>query len=183
MAETGLAVLHEVLVERRTELEAVAGELAGRLADGRKIMLCGNGGSAADAQHFAAELVNRFLLDRRPYAALALTTDASVLTSVANDYGYEQVFAKQVRGLGAAGDVLVAISTSGNAANVCAAVEAAREIGCHTVAMTGGTGGRLAGLAEAVLTVGCTAETPRIQEGHGLMIHVLCQRIEEILQA
>ncbi len=175
------AVMRHVFEELCPSIEALADEIAERLRGGAKVMICGNGGSAADAQHMAGELVNRFLFDRRPYAGMALTTDTSVLTCIGNDFSFDQVFEKQVKALGRRGDVLVAISTSGKAANVCRAVEAARELGMLTVGLTGGAGGRLAGLAEQVLSISCTDSTPRIQEGHGLVIHLLCQRIEEQL--
>lgn len=182
LAEEYLGVAHEVFSVILKRIDAVAEDIAARMERGHKVLVCGNGGSAADAQHLAAELVNRFLFDRRPYAAIALTTDTSVLTSIGNDHGYEQVFSKQVAALGKAGDVLIAISTSGNAANVCRAVETAKELDMHTVAMTGGAGGRLLELADEVLSVSSTDSTPRIQEGHGLIIHVLCERVEEILR-
>lgn len=182
LAEDYLAVAHHVLSDMRTAITTVAEDMATRVERGNKIMICGNGGSAGDAQHFAGELVNRFLFDRRPYAGIALSTDTSVLTAIGNDYGYDQVFSKQVEGVGREGDVLVGISTSGNADNVCRAVEAAKITHMHTVAMTGGSGGTLAGLADTVLSVSCTNSTPRIQEGHGLIIHALCERIEEILR-
>jgi D-sedoheptulose 7-phosphate isomerase len=175
------AVAREVFGPLRREVDALAEEMAKRLAAGNKILVCGNGGSAADAQHLAGELVNRFLKERRPYAGLALSTDTSVLTSIGNDYGYEHVFEKQVRALGKPGDVLIAISTSGKAANVCRAVEAARAGSLLTVALTGGPGGQLAGLAERTISVSCTRHVPRIQEGHQLLIHLLCERLEEIL--
>lgn len=177
-----LAVAHHVLVGLRKHIEAVALDLARRLDQGGKVLICGNGGSAADAQHFSAELVNRFLLDRRPYAGIALTTDTSSLTAIGNDCGYDHVFAKQVQALGRSGDALIAISTSGNAANVCRAVEAAKELGLHTIALTGGAGGRLTTLSDQSLSISCTEHTPRIQEGHGLIIHLLCERLEEILR-
>ena len=182
MAEESLAVTGEVVEQLRAPIEALARELAAALKKGSRILACGNGGSAADAQHLAGELVNRFLKERKPYAGLALSTDTSVLTSIANDYGYEQVFEKQVRALGRPGDVLVAISTSGNAESVCRAVQAAKAAGLLTVAVTGGRGGRLAGLADRVLCVASTASTPRIQEGHQLIIHALCELLEELLE-
>ncbi len=175
------AVMRHVFEELRPSIEALADDIAERLRGGAKVMICGNGGSAADAQHMAGELVNRFLFDRRPYAGMALTTDTSVLTCIGNDFSFDQVFEKQVQALGRRGDVLVAISTSGGAANVCRAVEAARELGILTIGLTGGAGGRLAGLVERTLSISCTDSTPRIQEGHGLVIHLLCQRIEEQL--
>ncbi len=180
-AEGHLDVAHEVLTTLRTPIETVAAGMTARLRQGNKIMACGNGGSAADAQHFAAELVNRFQRERQPYAGLALTTDTATLTSIGNDYDFNQIFVKQVQALGRPGDVLLAISTSGNAANVCRAVEAARAAGVWTVALCGGKGGQLAGLADAVLRVACTGITARIQEGHGMIIHALCQLIEEQL--
>ncbi|TAN37592.1 MAG: SIS domain-containing protein [Verrucomicrobia bacterium] len=166
----------------RPDIEATADVMIATVRAGGKVLFCGNGGSAADAQHFAGEFVNRFLLERRPYAGIALTTDASVLTSIGNDYGYEQIFEKQVLALGRPGDVLVAISTSGNAANVCLATRVAKAAGLKTIAMTGGKGGKLAGLADRVLSVSCTTSTPRIQEGHQLILHLICERVEEILR-
>ena len=151
-------------------------------ADGR-ILACGNGGSAADAQHFAAELVGRFERERPELPAIALTTDTSLLTAVANDYSFEQVFAKQVRALGRKGDVLLAISTSGNSANVIAAIEAAHEREMHVVALTGKGGGRigeLLGDGDVHLCVPHT-RTARIQEVHLLTIHCLCDAIDHTL--
>lgn len=154
--------------------------MADALAAGGKILACGNGGSAADAQHFAAELVNRFEIERAPLAALALTTDSSVLTSIANDYRYEQVFEKQVRALGRRGDVLLALSTSGNSANVIAALLAARELGIATVALTGRGGGRIAVQLSPGDVHLCVphASTARTQEVHSLALHCLCDGID-----
>jgi D-sedoheptulose 7-phosphate isomerase len=150
------------------------------LRAGGKILACGNGGSAADAQHFAAELVNRFERERPPLAALALTTDTSNLTSIANDYGYEQVFEKQLRALGRKGDVLLAISTSGNSPSVLAAMRAARELGVHSVALTGRGGGKMAGLLGPGDVHVCVPHdrTMRIQEVHLLALHCLCDGID-----
>ena len=180
-AEGHLDAAHEVLTTLRPAIEAVAAGMAERLRAGGKVLACGNGGSAADAQHFAAELVNRFQRERKPYAGLALTTDSSVLTSIGNDYDFSQVYSKQVEALGRPGDVLLAISTSGNAANVCRAAEAAQAAGLWTVALTGGTGGQLAALADEKLCVASTRVTARIQEGHGMIIHALCELLEEAL--
>ena len=180
-AEGHMDVAHEVLTALRPGIESVAAGMAERLRQGGKVLACGNGGSAADAQHFAAELVNRFQRERRPYASVALTTDSSVLTSIANDYDFSQVFSKQVEALGRREDVLLAISTSGNAANVCRAVEAAKAAGLWTVALCGGKGGRLAELADVKLCVASTGVTARIQEGHAMIIHALCQILEERL--
>jgi D-sedoheptulose 7-phosphate isomerase len=148
------------------------------LRDGKKLLLFGNGGSAADAQHIAAEFVNRFKLERVPLPAIALTTDSSALTSIANDYGYEHVFSKQVRALGRSGDVAIAISTSGTAPNVLAAVAACRDLGIRVVGFTGGRGGRLADMADLVLCVAATTDTARIQETHILIGHAICELVD-----
>ena len=158
-------------------LEAIAKAMTSALRAGGKILWCGNGGSAADSQHLAAELVGRFRRERRGLASIALTTDSSVLTSVANDYGFEAVFARQVEAIGNAGDVLVGISTSGNSRNVIAALEAARAQGLVTVAFTGEGGGRIAALADHVFAV-ASRDTARIQEAHILAGHMLCDWIE-----
>lgn len=177
------AVSKMVFDQLQEEISSLANSLANSIRSGNKLMICGNGGSAADAQHFAAELLNRFLLDREPYAALALTTDSSVITSVANDYSYDDLFAKQVRGLGNIGDVLVGISTSGKSESVCRAIQTANEMGIKTVAFTGGSGGRLAEEAESTINIAVSSETARIQEGHELIIHLLSERIEELLES
>ncbi len=152
------------------------------LADG-KLLACGNGGSAADAQHFAAEMVGRFERERPELPAISLATDTSILTAVANDYSYAQVFAKQVRALGAKGDVLLAISTSGNSENVVAAVEAARDREMRVVALTGRDGGKLGRMLAADDVHLCVAHerTARIQEVHLLTIHCLCDAIDATL--
>ena len=149
--------------------------------DGGKLMIFGNGGSAADAQHLAAEFVNRFLINRRPLPALALTTDTSVLTSIANDFSYELIFVKQIQALGKPEDLALGISTSGTSANVVKAMQTAREIGMKTVAFTGGTtrpGGDLAALCDLVLNVPSDS-TPHIQETHLWLEHVLCEIVEK----
>ncbi len=181
ISEEYLSVAEQVFGELRETIERVGEKTAGSLAAGNKIMICGNGGSAADSQHMAAELVNRFKKERRPYAAIALTTDASILTSISNDYSYDNVFEKQVGALAVKGDVLLGISTSGNAGNVCLAVEYAKSIGVYTVALTGGTGGKLINAADTAICLSCTTCTARIQEGHGLIIHALCEYIEDSL--
>jgi D-sedoheptulose 7-phosphate isomerase len=154
--------------------------LAEALRGGGKVLACGNGGSAADAQHFAAELINRFEIERAPLAAVALTTDTSTLTSIANDYTYEQVFSKQVRGIGRRGDVLLAISTSGNSRNVIEAVQAARDLGMRVIALTGNGGGKMAALVTAQDVHICVPHkrTARIQEVHLLVLHCLCDGID-----
>lgn len=180
------AATHEAATHLRPAAEAVAATIVATLRAGGRVLVCGNGGSAADAQHLAAELVNRFLLERAPYAAIALTTDSSVLTSIANDYSYEEIFSKQVQALGRPGDVLIAISTSGNAANVCRAAQVARDIGLSVVVFTGGpTGGALAPLASPglLLQITSTRITARIQEAHELLVHAICQLVEEGMAA
>jgi len=171
-------------------LEALAAPIAGAveimtgcLLDNGKILACGNGGSAADAQHFAAELVNRFEMERPPLAAIALTTDTSTLTSIANDYDYSQIFSKQVRALGQPGDVLLAISTSGNSPNVIEAITAAHEREMRVIALTGKGGGRIGEqLAAGDVHVCVPAErTARIQEVHLLTLHCLCDGIDCLL--
>jgi D-sedoheptulose 7-phosphate isomerase len=158
-------------------IELVAEALRG----GHKLLLFGNGGSAADAQHIAAEFVNRFKIERVPLPAIALTTDTSALTSIANDYGYAQVFAKQVCALGRPGDVALAISTSGNAVNVLRAVAACKRLEIRTVGLTGGSGGKLAHAADVVLQVAATSDTARIQETHILIGHVICEQVDALL--
>lgn len=157
--------------------------MAASLKSGGKIMACGNGGSAADSQHFAAELLNRFERERAPLAAIALTTDTSTLTSIANDYRYEEVFSKQVRALGRKGDVLLAISTSGNSPNVMEAMRAAHAAGIIVVALTGGQGGKMAALLhDGDVHLCVPAErTARIQEVHLLTLHCLCDGIDQLL--
>jgi D-sedoheptulose 7-phosphate isomerase len=154
--------------------------VAEALRAGGKVLACGNGGSAADSQHFAAELVNRFERERVPLAGIALTTDTSTLTSIANDYAYEQVFAKQVRALGRQGDVLVAISTSGNSGNVIAAVQIARQLDLRIVALTGNGGGKIGPLLASDDVHICVPHktTARIQEIHILALHCICDVID-----
>jgi D-sedoheptulose 7-phosphate isomerase len=161
-------------------IEQAAGAMIASLAAGNKIMFCGNGGSAADSQHLAAELMGRYLRDRAPLAALALTVDTSALTAIGNDYGYAEVFARQLRGVGRRGDVLVGLSTSGNSANVIAAIEAAREMGIITLGMTGMNRGRMDDLSDILIKVPAT-RTNRIQEMHIAVGHMLCGFVEDAL--
>lgn len=153
---------------------------AAAIAAGRKVMFAGNGGSAADAQHLAGELVSRFNYDRPGMAAIALTVDSSVLTAIGNDYGYERVFSRQVEALGAAGDVLVAISTSGNSPNVLRALEAARAMGITTIGLTGRGGGRMAALCDLEIRIP-EDSTPLIQQGHLAVGHLICALVEEAI--
>jgi D-sedoheptulose 7-phosphate isomerase len=148
---------------------------------GHKLLLFGNGGSAADAQHIAAEFTNRFLVERPPLPAIALTTDTSALTAIANDYQYAQVFAKQVRALGKPGDVALAISTSGNSPNVLAAIDTCKELDIGTIGLTGGSGGKMAGKVDYLLRVSEGKTSPRIQETHILVGHVICELVDQIL--
>ena len=161
-------------------LESAAALMVGCLVGERKILACGNGGSAGDAQHFAAELLNRFEMERPGLAAVALTTDSSTLTAIANDYDFQQVFSKQVRALGQAGDVLLAISTSGNSPNVLEAVRAAHDKGMAVVALTGREGGRMTELLATGDVHVCVParSTARIQEVHLLCLHCLCDAID-----
>ena len=147
---------------------------------GNKLLIFGNGGSAADAQHIAAEFVNRYIIDRPPLPAIALTTDTSILTSISNDAAFQEVFAKQVKALGKEGDVAIGISTSGKSPNVIKAVEVAKEMGMKTIALTGNDGGMLAKIADIPLVVS-SSSTPRIQEAHILVGHILCEMVEHQL--
>jgi len=148
---------------------------------GNKLLLFGNGGSAADAQHIAAEFVNRFLVDRPPLPAIALTTDTSALTSIANDDDYKEVFAKQVRALAKEGDIALAISTSGNSANVLVAIDVCKQLKITTIGLTGGNGGKMAGKVDFLLKVSEGRNSPRIQETHILVGHVICDIVDQKL--
>jgi D-sedoheptulose 7-phosphate isomerase len=179
--EESVRVKQAFLKDNLDTLVAVIDLIAGALRQGSKLLLFGNGGSAADAQHIAAEFVNRFRIERPPLAALALTTDTSAITSIANDYDYKEIFSKQVRALGKPGDVAIAISTSGNAANVLEAVAACRTLGVSTVGLTGGSGGELAGRVDYLLRVAESRSTARIQETHILIAHVICEMVDQKL--
>jgi len=165
------------MAQQQPVLHAIAQAMTVGLHSGGKILWCGNGGSASDAQHLAAELVGRFRQNRRGLASIALTTDTSILTALANDFGFETVFARQVEALGNAGDVLVGISTSGNSPNVVAALKQARSQRLVTVAFTGQGGGKTAAVADHLFAVE-SRETARIQEAHALAGHMLCDWIE-----
>jgi len=154
--------------------------IAQTFRDGNKVILFGNGGSAMDASHIAAEFVNRFMMERPPLPAIALNTDTAVITSISNDYDYSQVFSKQLAALGNEGDVVIGLSTSGNSLNVIKAIETARKNGMKTVVLTGGSGGKLAKLADYVFIVP-TKQTPRIQETHITLGHTICQLVDEEL--
>jgi D-sedoheptulose 7-phosphate isomerase len=160
------------------EIEAAARIAAGALKKGNKLLFCGNGGSAADCQHLAAEFVGRFRKERKGLPAVALTTDTSILTAVGNDYGFERIFSRQVEALGVEGDVLFAFSTSGDSPNVLLAAEAARKKGLRVVALTGGNGGKLKAAGEICLNVPASA-TARVQEGHMLIGHIICALLDD----
>jgi D-sedoheptulose 7-phosphate isomerase len=178
-AQTKLAAADAMAAPIAAAVEAMVAAIRA----GGKIMACGNGGSAADSQHFAAELLNRFEKERGPLPGLALTTDTSTLTSIGNDYRYEDVFSKQVRGLGKRGDVLLAISTSGNSPNVIEAIQAAHEIGARVVALTGKGGGKMTALLAPDDIHLCVPadRTARIQEVHLLTLHCLCDGIDALI--
>jgi len=168
----------------RDNLEALAQAIDAIVAAfkrGNKLLLFGNGGSAADAQHIAAEFTNRFLIERPPLPALALTTDTSALTAIANDYDYTQIFAKQVQALGKPGDIAIAISTSGNSPNVLAAIEACKKLNISTIGLTGGSGGNMIGKVDYMLRVAEGKNSPRIQETHILVGHVICDIVDQKL--
>lgn len=158
-------------------LERIAGKLTRAISEGHKVLWCGNGGSAADSQHMAAELIGRFRRERRGLPSIALTTDSSILTAIGNDYGYEKVFQRQVEALCIKGDVVVGISTSGNSRNVCLALETAKQMGAFTVAFTGEGGGEMAAIADATLRA-ASKDAARIQECHILCGHMLCDWVE-----
>jgi len=176
------ARLHGESVSAAGPAAAAAEAMVAALRGGGRILACGNGGSAADAQHFAAELVGRFERERAAMAAIALTTDTSILTAIANDYDYSRVFARQVEALGRSGDVLLGISTSGGSASVLAAFEAARAAGVTTVALTGRDGGRVGAAADIHVNVPA-ASTARVQEVHRTLLHAVCALIERELYA
>ena len=161
-----------------SQIETVGAQLAAAIGGGGKVLICGNGGSAADAQHFAAELVGRFETERQALPAIALTTDSSILTAVGNDYGFADVFARQVRALASAGDMLVGISTSGNSENVLRGVTAARQQGVGTIGLLGCDGGRLKVAVEQNIVIQCR-RTARIQEAHILILHFWAGMIED----
>lgn len=166
--------------ENVSELISVAEKIVSAFTSDRKLMICGNGGSAADAQHIAAEFVNRFELERPPLPAIALTTDTSVITSVGNDYRFDDIFAKQVKAIGVEDDILLIISTSGNSKNVIEAARAAAGRGIHVVGLLGGDGGKLAEVTDTTIIVPSDS-TPRIQESHILAGHIICQLVDYIL--
>jgi D-sedoheptulose 7-phosphate isomerase len=174
-----LETLQSLLRSNIKDIEQSGKMICDALVAGRKILLCGNGGSAADAQHIAAELVGCYEKQRRSWPAIALTTDTSALTAVSNDLGYEQVFARQLAGLAQAGDILIAISTSGRSKNVLKAVERARELGCRTIALTGASSDPLGSMCDFTVAVP-SSRTSRIQEAHITIGHLWCEMVDQI---
>jgi D-sedoheptulose 7-phosphate isomerase len=183
------SIVSDALSEHRETLEAVVNGISDEIARtaniiietfkaGNKVLVCGNGGSAADAQHLAAEFVGRYQTERRSLPSVALTTDTSALTAIGNDYGFERIFARQVEGLAVAGDCLIAISTSGNSPNVIAAVMEARRKGCKVIGLSGGAGKKLASLSDASILIPST-KTARIQEFHITIAHIWCELVDE----
>jgi D-sedoheptulose 7-phosphate isomerase len=175
--EDHVALAERMRDELLPEVEALADLLCTRLAAGGRVWIFGNGGSAADAQHFATELLGHFRAERRALPAVALTTDSSALTGIANDYAFEEVFARQVSAVAAPGDIVIGISTTGESENVVRGLQAGRRIGATTVALCG-SGGRLAAIADRAVAVP-SGETARIQEMHALTVHLLCERIDD----
>lgn len=178
--ENSIETHRRLIPECLPSLTAAAAALISAYRAGHKAIFFGNGGSAADAQHLAAEFVGRYLRPRNPLPALALNANSSAVTAIANDYGYEQVFARQLQALASPGDVAVAISTSGNSPNVIEAVLCARELGLFTIALTGAVGGRLGHLVDALIAIP-SQDTPRIQECHILIGHALCDAVEQAI--
>ena len=160
------------------KVNEVAERIIEAFEKGKKVLLCGNGGSAADAQHIAAEWINRFKKEREPLPAIALTTDSSILTSIANDYDYQEVFSKQVRALGQSNDILIALSTSGKSENVILALKEAKEKGVLTIGFTGSEGGSMENLSDCLINVP-SKDTARIQEMHILILHIICELVDE----
>jgi D-sedoheptulose 7-phosphate isomerase len=176
-------VMARAAAELPATLQRIIGAVHACLKSGHKVFACGNGGSASDAQHLVAELIGRYLNDRRSVPAIALTADAATLTAIANDYGYERVFARQLEGLARPGDLLFAISTSGNSPNVVQAAQTARSLGCVVVGMTGERDSKVGALADPGLLIRApSAITARIQEVHSLCIHVIAEAVDTLIQ-
>jgi len=178
--EEHLKTIQALIDSRLGEIEAAGSLIWNALKSGNKILLCGNGGSAADAQHIAAELVGRYEQERRAFPAISLTTDTSALTAVSNDYGYEEVFARQVEALAVAGDVLIAISTSGKSPSVVKAADQARALGCKTIALTGCSGEPLTSHCDLAVVVP-SHRTSRVQEAHITIGHLWCEIVDKVL--
>ena len=180
MIKDSIAVKKAVLEKQTALIERAAAMIAECFKRGDKVVLFGNGGSAADCQHLAAEFVGRYLKERRALPAIALTTDTSILTAVGNDYGFGRVFERQIEALASSGDVAIAISTSGNSQNVLLGIEKAKKLGLYTIALCGGSGGRMKTLADLAIVVP-SEKTPRIQECQLMIGHIICERVDELL--
>ena len=178
--QDSISVKQAFLRDNTAKIILLAERVAAAFAGDRKLLICGNGGSAADSQHLAAEFVNRYVIERPPLPAMALTTDTSVLTCIGNDYSFDSVFSKQIKALGVKGDVLLALSTSGNSENVRQAVRDARARGLYTAAFLGGSGGRIAREADLAIIADST-DTPRVQEAHITAGHALCHLVDHLL--
>ena len=175
-----IAVIQALSGDCVTQIETMIDTITDTLGSGGKLLIAGNGGSAADGQHFAAEMVGRFQLERKAIPAIALTTDTSILTAVGNDYGFDRVFARQVEALAQPNDLFLGISTSGQSGNILQAMEAARQADCRTLCLAGKDGGPMAAQADLALVVP-SMETPHIQEAHLTIIHIMCKEIEQRL--
>jgi D-sedoheptulose 7-phosphate isomerase len=178
--QESISVKEKFILDYKDDLIALAEKIVSSFTSDRKLLLCGNGGSAADAQHIAAEFVNRFEMERPPLPAIALTTDTSIITCIGNDYSFDDIFTKQVKALGLEGDVLLAISTSGNSPNVLSAVETARDMDIYVAGLTGGSGGKLKDICDICMIAG-SDKAARIQESHILAGHIICKLVDQIL--
>lgn len=180
--ESHLRVINAIELELTPLIAELATLLVDTFSHGGKLFVMGNGGSAADAQHFAAEIVGRFKMERKALPAIALSTDTSIITAIGNDYGFEKIFSRQIEALAEPGDIALGISTSGNSPNVLQALKLAREKGCRTVGLLGKDGGVIRSACDIALVV-ASADTPRVQEGHITIIHILCDLLEKTMFA
>lgn len=180
IVQESIRVKEEFIKDCHDDLITLAQKIASAFTSDRKLMLCGNGGSAADAQHIAAEFVNRLEMERPPLPAISLATDTSIITCIGNDYSFNDIFTKQIKAIGLEGDVLLAISTSGNSQNVISAAETAREMGIYVASLTGGKGGKLKQVSDLCLIVP-SDRTARIQESHIVAGHIICKLVDHIL--
>jgi D-sedoheptulose 7-phosphate isomerase len=180
IVQESISVKEEFIKDCHDDLITLAKKIASAFVSDRKLMLCGNGGSAADAQHIAAEFVNRLEMERPPLPAISLATDTSIITCIGNDYSFNDIFTKQIKAIGLEGDVLLAISTSGNSQNVVSAAETAREMGIYVASLTGGKGGKLKQVSDLCLIVP-SDRTARIQESHIVAGHIICKLVDHIL--
>ena len=174
------ALIETIERDMSTQIAAMAALLVEAFKSGNKLLVMGNGGSAADSQHFVAEIVSRFRLERKALPAIALSTDTSIMTAIGNDYGFDFVFRRQVEAHAVAGDVVIGISTSGNSSNVLKALQLAQELGCHTIGLLGKDGGSIKSVCNLALIIP-SSDTPRIQEGHITIIHIVCDLVEKAL--